>query len=221
MPPELRAIIFDLDDTLYPLEAFVLSGFDAVADHLHRLFDVDEDAARRVMRDAHAGDGRGRELQACLQHFDLPASLLAPLVLVIRAHRPAIALPEATAAALSALWPRWRLAVITNGDPAIQRRKIEALGLAQLVDAVVYADAERAKPAAAPFLEAAAQLGVPCQQAIVVGNDPLCDIYGAWRVGMKTIHVAGGAAPVSPVPMADASVRSLVEVPDIAERLVA
>jgi FMN phosphatase YigB (HAD superfamily) len=74
---DTRAVIFDLDDTIYPLERFVSSGFDAVAAHLERLFQVPREPARRVLSDAYSGGHRGSELQVCLRHFGLPEALAA------------------------------------------------------------------------------------------------------------------------------------------------
>jgi putative hydrolase of the HAD superfamily len=219
MPRETRAIIFDLDDTLYPLDRFVLSGFDAVAAHLHRLFGVDERAARIVLQQAFHS-WRGSELQICLRHFALPEALAASLVQVIRTHQPMMELPEASVRALASLSGNWRIGIVTNGRRDIQERKINALKLAGRVDTIVYAD-DVAKPAAEPFLEAARRLDIGVRRTVFVGNDPLCDVYGAWRLGMKTIHLAGTAAVHPSAIVADASVRSLVEVPEIAERLVA
>ena len=39
--PRNRGVLFDLDDTLYPLRRFVRSGFKAVAVHLERVADKD------------------------------------------------------------------------------------------------------------------------------------------------------------------------------------
>lgn len=217
---DTRAILFDLDDTLYPLERFVLSGFDAVAAGLEERFGRTAAEYRIVLHDAFYNGGRGRELQACLRHFDLPANVLPLLINIIRAHQPSLDLPETSAEALRSLSASWRIGIVTNGNRDIQRRKVAALGLADRVDAIVFADGQQAKPAAAPFLEAAQRLNVAPSRSIFVGNDPLCDVYGAWRLGMKTIHVADSSAARLAL-MADASVRSLVEVPDIAERLVA
>jgi putative hydrolase of the HAD superfamily len=225
MPRDTRAIIFDLDDTLYPLESFVLSGFDAVAARLHEMFGIDAGAARGVLRRARANGGRGRELQECLRQFDLPENLVATLIDVMRAHRPEIALDPGVTKTLALLRRRWLIGIVTNGPRDMQARKISALGVAELVREVVYADPV-AKPHAAPFLQASGRLGVAPGRTVFVGNDAVCDVYGAWRLGMKTIHVQPQSTfaghPAQPTAlMADACVRSLSEVPDIAEKLVA
>ena len=223
MRRDQRAIIFDLDDTLYPLDWFVLSGFDAVGAHLQHLFGVDAAMCRTVLRRAFNSGNRGHELQTCLRHFNLPVALAASLVQVIRTHQPVIDLPALTVKTLGTLTPGWRIGIVTNGSAEIQARKVAALGLGARVDAVVFADgvATPEKPAAAPFLEMSRRLGVPPCRSVFVGNDPTRDVFGAWRLGMKTIHVAGLPATPSRAPIADASVCTLLEVPEIAERLVA
>lgn len=218
-------MIFDLDDTLYPLDRFILSGFDAVASHLTTMFGVDRLEAWTTLLQAFNNGGRGCELQICLARFGLPEAIAPSLVNVIRRHQPALALPPATRQILASLAGGWRLGIVTNGVPEIQARKVAALGLAGRVDTVVYADAVgrgAGKPDPEPFLEACRRLAVGVNRAVFVGNDPVRDVFGAWRVGMRTIHVAGHApAAGSSALVADAMVRSLTEVPDVAARLVA
>ena len=82
--PERRAIVFDLDDTLYPYRAFVCSGFRAVACCLAVERGLRAAAVLRVLRRALAGGQRGRELQQLCASFDLPESLVRPLADTIR-----------------------------------------------------------------------------------------------------------------------------------------
>ena len=83
-------------------------------------------------------------------------------------------------------------ACLTNGEPHVQRRKVAALGLGDLVDAVVFA-AEcgdgTGKPAPSAFRAALDRLNVEPARAVFVGDDPRTDIEGAAAVGMKTIHM--------------------------------
>lgn len=216
-----RAVVFDLDDTLYPLRDFVQSGFGAVAAHVGAATGVDPALALHVMASASARD-RGRELQALAEWAGLPADAVPGLVAIIRRHVPALRLPELSRAVLRLLRRDWRLGIVTNGRPDIQERKIRALGLAPLVDVVVYADALGAgcaKPAAAPFLEIGRRLGVAPGDTVFVGNDPATDIAGAYAVGMHTIHLIASDSVCGTAPMADAAVASLADVPAAAGRL--
>jgi putative hydrolase of the HAD superfamily len=224
MPPDHGAVLFDLDDTLYPRRRFVLSGFAAVAAHVERFWGIPASASFAVLAGA-TRRAPGRELQALVAGFDLPPWLVPQLVEVIRAHPPRLRLPAASARVLGTLRTGWRLGIVTNGPPDVQARKVKALGLAALVDTVVYAQGVGrgvGKPDRAVFVEAARRVGVRPALAVFVGDDPVADIAGARHAGMSAVHVQRGPAP-RPVPLgaaADAVVRTLDEVPSVAMALI-
>lgn len=222
---DVRAIVFDLDDTLYPYEAFVKSGFRAVACQMAAEHGLPVRSVLRVLRQALADGARGREVQALCEHFNLPATLIPSLVTTIREHAPSLRLPRESAEALRTLRGSWRLGILTNGTPAIQRRKIAALGVADLVDAVLCATecgSSDGKPAAAVFHAALARLEATAERTVFVGDDLTADIHGARAVGMKTIHITASRAERA----ADSDcacgrhARRLAAVPHIAEQLV-
>jgi putative hydrolase of the HAD superfamily len=217
-----RAVLFDLDDTLHPLRLFIQSGFAAVAAHLAQTIDVDGRDALETLRNAAAGPNRGRELQVLVGRLGLPPTILPDLVKLIREHRPAIQLPVPSVRMLQILRPHWRLGIVTNGLPAVQRRKVEALGLAGAVDTIVYAaehGARSGKPERAPFMAAVRALGVAVDRTVFVGDDEWCDLVGATRVGMRTVFLSA-AEHAGPSFHADAIVHSLLDVPRVADALV-
>jgi FMN phosphatase YigB (HAD superfamily) len=217
-----RAVLFDLDDTLHPLKLFVQSGFAAVAAHLERAMNLDRRDALEMLNEAAIGPDRGRELQVLIARFGLPPSILPDLVQLIRDHTPAIQLPPHSVRMLQILRPHWRLGIVTNGLPAVQRRKVDALGLAHAVDTIVYAaehGARSGKPERAPFMAAVHALGVPVDRTVFVGDDEWCDLVGATRVGMRTVFL-GAADHAGPSFHADAVVHSLLDVPRVADALV-
>jgi FMN phosphatase YigB (HAD superfamily) len=224
MSPEARAVVFDLDDTLYPYRRFVESGFAAVAAYLERSHGVNGRWALTWMLQASRGAERGHELQACLAVLRLSPGLLPVLLGILRAHRPSIRLPHASGRALAALRSDgWRLGVLTNGAPSVQARKVDALGVAGVVDTVVYA-AEHGtgagKPESEPFAEVARRLGVPAARVVFVGNDARADVEGARNAGMHAIHCAVWTTPPPDVE-AGAVLRRLSRVPDAARALLA
>ena len=129
-----------------------------------------------------------------------------------------------TVAALRALRVEWKIGVVTNGMPDVQARKVTALGLEPLVDCVVYANAYGSgagKPDREPFLEALRRLDVTPDRAVFVGDDDYCDVFGASRVGMRTVLAATwNMRPRGRPVRADTVVVRLRDVPRIAERLV-
>ena len=197
-----RGLIVDLDDTLYPHEAFVHSGLMAVARHVEETSGVTAMDAFAVMTAARRERG-GQELQALCAHCGWPEDLVAELLAVYRGHLPNLHLPRASAEALTQLRrDRWRIVVLTNGLPLVQRAKVRALGIGPLVDAVIYAEehATGGKPAAAAFRAALNALDLPASHCVCVGDDIVCDVAGAKAHGIRTIWFNAGAAWGNPGP---------------------
>jgi putative hydrolase of the HAD superfamily len=216
------AVIFDLDDTLYPYRAFVGSGFRAVAAAAERLYAVEAGLALRQLRRARVSGDIGRELQRLCVAHRLPPSALFELRQAMVEHRPSLRLPVTSRGVLDALRQRWRVGVLTNGEPAVQAAKIAALGVAPLVDAVVFACEHgdgSGKPAPEGFEEVLARLETPPARAVFVGNDPIADVAGAAAAGLHTIHLR--RVSYTAAPHASACARSLREVPALAARLLA
>ncbi len=217
-----RAAIFDLDDTLYPYEAFVQSGFQAVSRYVASVSDARASDVIDILQKVRQGAARGREFQVLCRAYGMALSVVPTLVDVFRSHVPAVELAAGAATTLQTLRAGgWRLAVLTNGEVAVQQRKVRALGVESLVDYVLYAEdhAVGGKPAPAVFEAAVARLRVVPARALMVGNDLDADVRGAARAGLHTIHLL--ASPQGPT-HAEAGVRvsSLSEVPPLAESLI-
>jgi len=221
----IPALIFDLDDTLYPERQFIRSGYHAVATEVTRRFGLPRRAALATMMRALRHGNRGQAFQTLCREHDLPLTIAQELVEFLRAHVPTLRLPASSAEALAAARARgWRLGVLTNGIPAVQARKAEALGLDALVDTIVYAHGcgtGLGKPAREAFETVLAQLGSLPSDGVFVGDDPLCDIEGARLAGLRTVQVrrrgSGHSLPPSCEP--DALVRGMDEVVAAVERL--
>jgi putative hydrolase of the HAD superfamily len=208
-------LILDLDDTLYPREQFVRSGLHAVARHVQDTRDVPADDAFAVMSAAHRGGNAGREFQALCARFGLGAGVIPELVDVFRSHWPSLQLPSATSDVLKRLRAEgWRMVVLTNGLPRVQRTKVFALGIHALVDDVIYAEEQTpgGKPSAEAFRAALTRLGLPARRCVCVGDDPVRDIAAARALGISTVWVKAHGAAAS-VPEADADIETLADLP--------
>jgi putative hydrolase of the HAD superfamily len=215
-----RAIVFDLDDTLYRERRFALSGYRAVALAIERELRVSAGQVFRVLSLALRRGRRNRAFQELAASLGLPESNVPAWVELYRAHEPALRLLPAVSRTLRRMRGEWRVGVLTNGIPRVQAAKVRALGLGELVDAVTYADEfGGGKPNAEAFFEVLSRLGAEARCAVFAGDDPLRDIEGARRVGMKTVLVGGREPRTTPVP-ADAVVRRVSDVPAAAERLL-
>jgi putative hydrolase of the HAD superfamily len=230
MRRETRAVLFDLDDTLFPHRRFRLSGFAAVARAIANRTGLDAGAIFTRLRVAAQHSGTyGREFDEAISAFSLDVPK-EQLIAVMRAHEPSLRLRADVRESLRVLRGRWRLAIVTNGIPAVQRRKVGALGLVESVDTVVYAaehGSGTGKPERAPFLEALRRLDVTAEHAVFVGDDERADIYGAARCGLRTIQTrqwrptdAGAVAATPDATTPDATVTRISEVPRVAEELL-
>ncbi len=73
--------------------------------------------------------------------------------------------------------------------PWVLRADAEALGLAPLLDTMVFAEeADARKPAPEPFLLACSELDVAPAATLFVGDDLVRDVQGAAAVGMRTVQ---------------------------------
>ncbi|HXT71052.1 MAG TPA: HAD-IA family hydrolase [Vicinamibacterales bacterium] len=224
MSPSSRAVIFDLDNTLYPQRRFMRSGFAAVARQCAEECGLDWRRVYRILLRASRNGACGLEFQAAIGVFDLPWPRLQDYLATFRGHEPRLRLPEVSRRVLEYLRLKgWKTAVLTNGRPDVQERKVAALGLEPLVDTVVYA-AEHGigtgKPDATPFLETVWRLGVCVDRCVMIGDDERADIRAASALGMPSV-LARIWVPDTGLPTAaDDTVTSLADVPHVARRLL-
>jgi putative hydrolase of the HAD superfamily len=191
--PRTRAVVFDLDDTLYPEEAYVRSGFRAVAEEAARLYGVAADEANaelvRLFEDGVRGDTFDRWLRARGIHEDA-----AGLVAAYRSHSPVIEpFPEA-APLLSRLREHgYAVGMLSDGEPAIQYGKLDALGLREAFDATLVSG-ELGRDAWKPSPRGLTTLlermgGIDPAEAVYVSDNPAKDFKAAREAGMRSIRV--------------------------------
>ena len=115
--------------------------------------------------------------------------------------------------ALEALTDEYRLAVVTNGAPELQRAKLEAAGLDGYVETVVCGGYETpAKPAAEPFAVALKALGATADRAVHVGSSLSVDVAGARAAGLRSAWLPrGGDGPERPEPVPEYTLERLDE----------
>lgn len=87
-----------------------------------------------------------------------------------------------------------RQAIVTNITPELlehQKKKVAALGIGPLFDAIIYsAEVGAHKPDRRIFDHAAAVLGVSNADCLFVGDDPDADIAGALNAGMEALWLS-------------------------------
>lgn len=184
-----RAILFDLDDTLYRERRFILSGFAVVARAVEDTDGVPAADAYRVLVAALRLGRRATAFQELCDAYDLDRTRIANWVSLVRVHAPRLRAGRRTRTILAGLRTGWRLGLVTNGLPEVQRRKIDGLRLRPFFDHICLAGlpGHGGKPSPEPFFETCAALGVKPARAVHVGDNVETDVQGAQRAGLKTI----------------------------------
>jgi putative hydrolase of the HAD superfamily len=218
-------VALDLDDTLYPEETFVRSGFRAVARALAERWGVDPGEAFDVMWRSLSENGRGSQFDDVVAHFGVRQSV-AQLVSVYRRHEPDITLPEESRLALEALAPR-PLYVVTDGHKVVQQAKIDALGIGPLLrhSYVTHRYGIRhRKPSTRVFELMMGRERCAPGDIVYVGDDPAKDFRGIRPLGIHTIRVLTGRHAVVDVASdhdAEVTVAGMREVPAAVRELEA
>ncbi|MGH2912604.1 MAG: HAD family hydrolase [Solirubrobacteraceae bacterium] len=214
-------VAFDLDDTLYPEETFVRSGFRAVAHTLQERFAVSEADALDVMWDSLERRGRGTQFDDVVDALGLRGrQSVRELIKVYRHHRPSISLPQESSVTLKQLQPR-PLYVVTDGHKIVQQNKIDALGIApSLRHAYIthrYGVHNR-KPSTYVFELMMRRERCRPRDVVYIGDDPTKDFRALRPLGVRTVRVRTGRHSGVEVPAsedAELAVESILEVPNV------
>ena len=190
---EIHAIIFDLDDTLYPERTYVFSGFDAVAKAFEdQLGPWQESAAR--MRQLFDTEHRRKNFDTILKERGQmdDEETVGRMIETYRNHKPSISLFSDAGPALLRLRRTYKLGLITDGPAVMQSAKINALNLRTRFEAIILTDElgpDFAKPHPKPFELIAEQLGVQHQQCVYVADNAAKDFVAPNQLGWTTIQV--------------------------------
>jgi putative hydrolase of the HAD superfamily len=191
----IRAIFFDLDDTLCATTSSrperARRAFERLlADHPeHKGLRWEQFYRSLLAVDHSTGFIRGmKPVLEDLGLLDTPAGEAAHGLWFFDGCLDLICSYPGLAPCIECLRADYTLGLITNGEAVHQRRKLEALGLAGSFDHVlVSGEVGHLKPAAAIFRKALDLAEVEPHEAVHIGDHLDADIYGAKSVGMRAV----------------------------------
>jgi putative hydrolase of the HAD superfamily len=195
-PPHIAAVCFDLDDTLYAQSDWLQGAWAAVAARAAP-DGVDEQAMRRALGEITSeGSDQGRIIDRALDRVGAPHVPVEPLVETFRRYDAHVLEPfPGVRAGLTRLAAHVPLGLVSDGDPMIQRSKLQALGLVDAFHVIVWSDEHgrrHRKPDPLPFRRAVDLLGVDAAETVYVGDRPDKDVAGATAAGLVAIRVRTG-----------------------------
>lgn len=213
----IRAVLFDLDNTLTHRDQSIAAYSQYLADHYqHQLQQGDSNQIQSIIRRIDHG-GYPKEY---LTHPSIAASVAYALQQELRwASLPnldelsqfwfqqfglsAVAMPGAKKLLTELKQRGYKLAVISNGGHATRLSILQGLGFGHYFDEIVSSGLLGiSKPNPEIFLHTSRQLGLSAQQCLYIGDHPINDIQGATAAGMTAIwlegfHDAGEHRPIN------------------------
>jgi putative hydrolase of the HAD superfamily len=192
-----KAILFDLDDTLWPIAPVIVQAeqvlYDWLATHAPRVasqFTIDSLREARMALLAQnpafrldLGALRRAGLLAAFEQAGEAAAKVELAMTEFFAARNAVIPYDDVLPGLLRLQGKVLVGSISNGNADLQ-----AIGLSHHFKVSVAAhQLGCAKPDTAIFLAACKELGVDPADAVYVGDDVLLDVQGAQRAGMRAV----------------------------------
>lgn len=182
----LKAIIFDMDDTLYGEKEYVRSGYEKIAQILPQV----ENAAEKLWK---LFEEKKPAIDELLKQEGIDSEEIKKNCLnAYRYQEPDIQLYSGVRELLEELRKDgYLLGIITDGRPEGQRAKIRALGLEKLVDYIVVTDefggVEYRKPNPKAFMTMKDNMNVEYTQMCYIGDNINKDFIAPQQLGMKSI----------------------------------
>jgi putative hydrolase of the HAD superfamily len=196
----IKAVVFDLDNTLVDFMAMKNSSVDAairamIDAGLRLSFEEVKAAINEIYTEM--GIEYQRVFDSLLQKLlgKVDYKILAAGVIAYRRAREAMLIPyphvHITLFTLARMG--LKLGVVSDAPPMEAWLRLSYLNLHHIFDAVVtFDDTGQRKPSSAPFLTVLSKLEVEPAEAIMVGDWEERDIYGAAQVGMLTAFARYG-----------------------------
>jgi HAD superfamily hydrolase (TIGR01549 family) len=229
----VKAILFDIDDTLYDRNLAQIKTVELIVQSLPSLFNhlkmarITEaflESDRITTNDFNAGapstnlrDSRSKLFLRLLGISESHAERITEMYV----HQyPRCNTPVAGAVQLvKKLSKKYQIGAVSNGLPDVQYTKLETLGLKNMLSCIVLSEEIGIrKPDAGIFLHAVRLLGRQPAECLFVGDSYTSDIIGAKKVGMRTcwFNPAKSLLPDN-LSKPDFVVNDLMEIPGLLE----
>lgn len=184
----LKAVIFDLDDTLYGEKEYVHSGYHAIAGMLPQIEKMEEKLWLAFTQNKAAID------EVLTAEGIYTEELKQKCLSTYRFHQPDIHFYKGAKELLQQLRADgYKLGVITDGRPEGQWAKINALALDQMMDCIIVTDElggiEYRKPNKTAFVKMQEMLGLEFEEMCYVGDNIMKDFAAPEMLGMRSIWI--------------------------------
>ena len=188
----IKAIVFDMDDTLYKEKDYVVSGFKAVDDWIKE--DYKKIGFYNTAIQLFDSGERKFVFNKALEKLNITydEKLISNLIEKYRLHKPDIQLLDEADWVLGNLTNNVKIGLISDGYLITQERKINALKLKERFHSIILTDKlgrEYWKPSQLPYEKISKELQVPHQQCVYIGDNLSKDFITAKKLNWITVHI--------------------------------
>jgi len=196
----IRAIVFDLDNTLTDFMRMKAAAIDAAVDAMIDAgLELPREAIRARIDAIYQEQGLEYQkvfdqlLESELGHID-PKILASGVVAYRRARESSLVLyPHVQMTLLELVRRGIKIGVVSDAPAPQAWLRLCQLGLQHVFEAVVtFDDTREQKPSPAPFREVLRRLAVEPHEALMVGDWPARDMVGGRQLGMRTAFARYG-----------------------------
>lgn len=203
---EIRAVLFDLDNTLFDhltsarggLNTFVRSfGVELTPGLSHSWFEIEQVTYDRFLsKELNFQEQRRERLRQFLPLIGHPGSvgtteLDEMFAIYLRSYEEAwIAFPDAAPTLQMLRNSGITIGVVTNGNHEQQAKKINRIGIELLLD--LFCSSEQlghAKPTRSAFILPCEEMALSPSRVLYVGDNFRVDIEGARAAGLQALHL--------------------------------
>ena len=195
---QVKAVLFDLGNTLYDKNQFMESAFKEVAAFLQKKYKFDRSILRELIHriwKIHRShyEFLFRDLLEIIGIYSV--TQLDRVLDVYHNHKPKLKPYPGVSGLLKSLKKRYRIGLVTDGHPRMQRNKVKALGWEKTFDAIIYSAEhlqEYLKPNPLVYQLAVEKLKVRPSETVYVGDNPYDDFKGTRQLGLFTGRILQG-----------------------------
>ena len=196
----IRAIVFDLDNTLTDFMRMKAAAIEAAVDAMIDAgLELPREAIRARIDAIYQEQGLEYQkvfdqlLESELGHID-PKILASGVVAYRRARESSLVLyPHVQMTLLELVRRGIKIGVVSDAPAPQAWLRLCQLGLQHVFEAVVtFDDTREQKPSPAPFREVLRRLAVEPHEALMVGDWPARDMVGGRQLGMRTAFARYG-----------------------------
>ncbi|MEA3283593.1 MAG: HAD-IA family hydrolase [Synergistota bacterium] len=178
----IRAVIFDLDDTLFPEKEYIESGYRHIAKIIKKTWKIDENKTSSLLWEFYKENPKkvfNRLLEA--EGIQCTEKAISFLVEEYRSHKPKISFYSDVIPFLDFLnHKKIKKGIITDGYAVTQQRKLEALNAYDIFEKIIITDElgrEFWKPHPKPFEIMSKELAIDFNNMMYIGDNPEKDFY--------------------------------------------